>query len=148
MKKLLVFSFIFLSIYSPAQTVVVGRDAGKDELAVRKLLDEQTKAWNKGDMEGFMKTYWKSDSLMFIGKNGVTYGWANTLNNYQKNYPDTTAMGKLSFDIILVKRLSHQYFQVAGKWKLERSIGKLSGHYTLLLKKIQSKWLIIVDHSS
>jgi hypothetical protein len=57
-------------------------------------------------------------------------------------------MGKLSFDILLVKRLSLEYFQVVGKWHLERSIGNLSGHYTLLFKKINGKWVIIADHSS
>jgi hypothetical protein len=95
-----------------------------------------------------MTTYWHSDSLMFIGKNGITYGWTNTLNNYKKNYPDLSAMGRLSFEILLVKGLSFEYFQVIGKWNLQRSIGDLSGHYTLLLKKINGNWFIIADHSS
>ena len=120
----------------------------KEEIAIRQLLAKQTEAWNRGDIETFMETYWKSDSLMFIGKSGVTYGWTNTLNNYKKGYPDTTAMGKLSFDILIVKRLSFQYFHVTGKWHLQRSIGDLSGHYTLLIKKIKGKWVIISDHSS
>ena len=85
---------------------------------------------------------------MFIGKSGVTYGWTNTLNNYKKNYPDTVAMGKLSFNILSVKRLSIEYFHVVGKWHLQRSIGDLSGHYTLLIKKIKGRWVIIADHSS
>ncbi len=119
-----------------------------DEVSIRKLLSEQTESWNRGDLEGFMKTYWKSDSLMFIGKSGVTYGWNNTLNNYKKGYPDTTAMGKLSFDIISVKPLSEKYYQVVGKWHLKRTIGDLSGHYTLLMEKINGVWVIISDHSS
>lgn len=120
----------------------------KEEKLIRTLLDHQVQAWNEGNIERFMTTYWKSDSLMFIGKNGVTYGWANTLNNYRKNYPDTAAMGKLSFDILYIKRLSFQYFQVIGKWKLQRSIGDLAGHYSLLIKKISGKWVIVSDHSS
>ncbi len=120
----------------------------KDELMVRQVLDKQTAAWNRGDLESFMDGYWKSDSLMFIGKNGVTYGWTNTLNNYKKNYPDTIVMGKLHFDIILVKPLSFQYFHVVGKWFLHRSIGDLNGHYTLIFKKIKDKWVIVADHSS
>ena len=63
----------------------------KDELAIRKTLDEQTVAWNRGDIDNFMKGYWENDSLMFIGKSGVTYGWTNTLNNYKKGYPDTVS---------------------------------------------------------
>ena len=95
-----------------------------------------------------MQTYWKNDSLMFIGKSGVRFGWQETLNNYKKGYPDTTAMGKLAFDIITVKKLSSEYYYVVGKWMLKRTIGDLSGHYDLLLRKINDKWYIIADHSS
>ncbi len=139
--RLFVFALLLLASFtSTAQS--------KDETTIRNMLDEQTNAWNKGDLEGFMKGYWKSDSLMFIGKSGVTYGWTNTLNNYKKGYPDTAAMGKLHFDILLVKKLSDTYYQVVGKWFLKRTIGDLSGHYTLLLQKKDGAWVIIADHSS
>ena len=121
---------------------------GKDEQKIRQLLATQTESWNRGDIEGFMETYWKNDSLLFIGKSGVRRGWEETLNNYKKGYPDTAAMGKLSFDIIKVEKLSSRYYFVVGKWILTRSIGNLSGHYNLLMKKIRGKWLIVADHSS
>ena len=140
MKKILSGILLFITIETIAQS--------KDETAIRRLLDEQTGAWNRGNIEDFMKGYWKNDSLMFIGKRGITYGWNNTLNNYKKSYPDTTAMGKLSFNIIAVKQLSFQYFYVTGKWHLQRSIGDLSGYFTLLFKKIEEIWVIIADHSS
>jgi len=148
MKKYLFFAFIFFLNFCSAQSKPVRTGTGGDEMAIRKLLDDQIQAWNRGDIDSFMKTYWESDSLMFIGKNGITYGWTNTLNNYKKNYPDTIAMGKLAFNILSVKRLSFQYFHVVGKWHLQRSIGDLSGHYNLLLKKIKGRWVIIADHSS
>ncbi len=140
MKKIFVASLLLVSAQLFAQS--------KDELAIRQLLAEQTAAWNRGDVVSFMNGYWEHDSLMFIGKSGVTYGWTNTLNNYKKGYPDTIAMGKLSFNIISVKRLSKQFYHVIGKWFLKRSIGDLSGHYTLLFEKINGKWVIISDHSS
>lgn len=120
----------------------------KDELAIRNTLDEQTAAWNRGDIDNFMKGYWENDSLMFIGKSGVTYGWTNTLKNYKKGYPDTAAMGKLTFTLIQLKKLSKEYYQVTGKWFLKRSIGDVGGHFTLLFRKINGKWVIISDHSS
>ncbi|MFA6056609.1 MAG: nuclear transport factor 2 family protein [Taibaiella sp.] len=119
-----------------------------DEKAVRNILAEQSAAWNKGDIEGFMKGYWKNDSLMFIGKSGVTYGWNNTLNNYKKGYPNAEAMGQLTFTILKVKSLSDQYQQVVGKWHLQRSQGNFEGHFTLLFQKIKGQWIIITDHSS
>jgi ketosteroid isomerase-like protein len=120
----------------------------KDEQAIRSLIEEQRLAWNTGDKEKFMQTYWQSDSLMFIGKSGVTYGWQKTLDNYKKGYPDTAAMGKLDFDLLEVKRLSVMYFFVVGKWHLTRSIGDVGGHFTLLFKKVKNRWVIVADHSS
>jgi len=140
MKKYLTFLYIMSALCCTAQS--------KDELEIRDILDEQTQAWNQGNIERFMKTYWENDSLMFIGKNGVTYGWLNTLNNYKRNYPDTAAMGKLSFTILTLRPLSAEYFYVVGKWHLQRTIGDLGGHYDLLFKKIKGRWVIVADHSS
>ncbi len=120
----------------------------KDEMQIRQAMAIQDEAWNRGDIESFMDTYWQSDSLMFIGKSGITYGWQKTMDNYKKNYPDTAAMGKLNFDLIELKRLSVNYFFVVGQWHLSRSIGDIGGAFTLLFKKIKNKWVIVKDHSS
>ena len=120
----------------------------KDETEVRNVLAKQNAAWNRGDVDAFMIGYWENDSLMFIGKAGVTYGYKNTLANYKRNYPDTTAMGKLTFTMIQVKQLSSEYFHVTGKYYLTRTIGDASGHFTLMFRKINGKWVIISDHSS
>ena len=120
----------------------------KDEQAIRKALNEQQAAWNNGDLNLFMGTYWQNDSLMFIGKSGITYGWQKTLENYKKGYPDTAAMGKLDLTILEEKKLSAIYFFVVGKWHLTRSIGNVGGHFTLLFRKVKNKWMIVADHSS
>jgi uncharacterized protein (TIGR02246 family) len=119
-----------------------------DADAIRALLRTQTEAWNRGDLEGFMQTYWKSDSLMFIGRSGVTWGWQKTFNNYRQHYPDKAAMGTLSFDVIEVKALSKEYYHVTGKWMLQRATDAPSGYYTLLLRKMGGVWKIVSDHSS
>ena len=120
----------------------------KNETEVRNVLAKQNAAWNRGDVEAFMVGYWENDSLMFIGKSGVTYGYKNTLENYKKNYPDTATMGKLTFTLIQVKQLSPEYFHVTGKYYLTRTIGDASGHFTLMFRKINGNWVIISDHSS
>lgn len=143
---LLKFLFILLLVATFLPQGVLAQNA--DEIAVRQLLDEQTKAWNRGNIDEFMKGYWQSDSLVFIGKSGPKWGYSTTLENYKKSYPDTTAMGKLHFDILQMKRLSFQYYFVIGKFHLERSIGNLEGHFTLLFKKVKNSWKIISDHTS
>ncbi len=140
MRKLLFCLFLLQLSFSYAQN--------HDEQIIRSILNRQTQDWNRGDISAFMKGYWESDSLMFIGKNGVTYGYQTTLNNYKKNYPDATAMGQLQFNILQVKSLGEGHYFVLGKWMLKRTIGDLSGHYTLLFKKIKGEWVIVADHSS
>lgn len=121
---------------------------GQEEAAVRRLLQVQVAAWNAGDIEGFMQTYWNSDSLLFVGKSGVTRGWQATLDRYRKSYPGREGMGKLAFAIIELRPLSASRYFVVGKWMLERKAGNLSGHYTLLLEKKIGEWKIVADHSS
>ena len=140
MRSLLIFILSILSFSVSGQS--------KDEAEVRNVLATQNAAWNRGDVDAFMVGYWENDSLMFIGKSGVTYGYKETLANYKKNYPDTTVMGKLTFTLIQVKQLSPEYFHVTGKYYLTRTIGDASGHFTLMFRKINGKWVIISDHSS
>lgn len=140
LKKILFIVLLVCSYNAMSQT--------KDAKSILDLLAEQEKAWNRGDINEFMKGYWESDSLVFVGKNGLTYGFKNTLANYKKNYPDKTYMGQLKFTILSIQPLSKQYYSIIGKWELSRTVGNLSGHYTLLLKKIKGKWKIIADHSS
>lgn len=119
------------------------------EKEILSILNRQTQFWNAGDIPSFMKGYWESDSLMFIGKNGITYGYAQTLANYLKNYPSVEDMGKLNFDIKKTTLLSSEACFVIGKWHLKRSQkGDLSGHFTLLFRKLNGTWVIVADHSS
>lgn len=120
----------------------------KTQSQIRSVLAQQNAAWNRGDIPGFMEGYWKSDSLMFIGKSGVTYGWQQTLDNYKKGYPDTASMGKLKFDLLEIRQISPDHCWVLGKWHLYRSIGDVGGAFTLLFRKIKNRWLIVADHSS
>jgi hypothetical protein len=129
-------------------TTLLFSQASKDEKEITDLLNRQTQSWNKGNLDEFMSGYWNNDSLMFVGKNGVTYGYTNTLNNYKKNYNSPEKMGKLFFEILKIKKLSVEYYWVLGKYFLKRTVGDAGGQYTLLFRKINGKWMIIADHSS
>ena len=95
MKKTIL--FFSLILFSAQLTFSQNKDFGK----IKKLMTTQSEAWNRGDIDGFMTTYWKSEKLQFIGSKGATYGWQNTLDRYKKSYPSKEAMGFLTFDIIL-----------------------------------------------
>ncbi len=117
------------------------------ELVAQKMAEQEV-CWNKGDLACFMDVYWKSDSLKFIGSKGLAYGWKTTLENYKRSYPTAEAMGKLTFTNLHVEQLGDNYISVIGRWYLSRSIGDVSGHYSLIWQKINGEWVIISDHSS
>jgi hypothetical protein len=120
----------------------------RDRASILSVMAAQEKAWNSGDLEGFMKGYWESDSFRFIGKSGITYGWKQTLANYQRSYPDKAAMGKLEFTILKVEALGKKAAHVTGAWKLIREKDTPAGYFTLLWKKMGGEWVIVADHSS
>lgn len=114
---------------------------------VLNAMNEQEKSWNDGNIDNFMKYYWQHDSLRFIGKKGITYGWQNTLNNYKKSYPNKKSMGLLHFTVEYTEQLSPSTIYIIGKWELEKE-ERVGGYFTLLWKKINGNWLIVADHTS
>ena len=150
LSRMLTLFLLAFSLQSIAQrnTATTTTTYNKNETAIRALLAAQTKAWNEGNLADFMEGYLPSDSLLFVGKSGPTYGFNNTLNNYKKGYPDTASMGKLTFTLLAVTPIEKKHYRVLGKWSLQRSKGDVSGFFTLLFQKIKGKWFVIQDHSS
>jgi len=144
MKKTLILFAFFLA------TATLSFSQNKDFNKIKKLMTTQSDCWNKGNIDCFMETYWKSEKLQFIGSKGATYGWQNTLDRYKKSYPTQAAMGQLTFDIINMNKRSRKVISVIGKWHLKRGadLGDLEGHFLLILKKIKGNWVIVADHSS
>lgn len=134
----------FLSLNLLAQKGI----SKKERTSIENLLEKQVKAWNAGNLEEFMQTYWNSDKLSFVGSRGPTYGWQATLESYKKGYPDKTAMGDLKFTILNISKIDRKTVYVIGKFEVSREKGDLNGHFTLVIQKFKDEWLIVSDHSS
>jgi uncharacterized protein (TIGR02246 family) len=130
--------------------VLIASSVRADDAAeIKKVLDEQAVAWNKGDLVGFMKGYWKSKDLTFVSGKDVTRGWEPTLERYKKRYQaDGKEMGKLTFSDVEVQILAPGVAMVTGKWELALSKETVGGRYTLILKKFDEGWRIVHDHTS
>lgn len=134
---------------APAAATAAAPFGPADELQIRTILTTQAAAWNRGDLPAYMEGYWRSDSLLFIGKNGPQHGWQRTLTNYQRSYPDAAAMGQLDFAQLRISPLSAEAAHVVGRWHLARTQkGDLQGWFTLIFRRIDGKWVIVADHSS
>jgi hypothetical protein len=140
----IILAFVLMLAYSHVQAQTTA-----DRRAILATLDRQTADWNAGRVEAFMNGYWDSDSLMFIGKVGVTKGYAGTLASYKKRYPDRASMGTLKFDILKLEFQAPGVAYVIGRYHLTRpKIGDATGYFTLLWRKINRRWIIVSDHSS
>ena len=117
---------------------------------INGLMYEQEESWNNGNIEDFMKKYWKNDSLIFIGKSGINYGWNKTTSNYKKSYPSRNLMGLLHFNNIKCLPINDTTHIISGQWNISRldSSKNVGGYYSLMWIKKENGWRIVYDHTS
>ncbi|MDX8552671.1 nuclear transport factor 2 family protein [Tenacibaculum sp. 1B UA] len=147
MKKLLTVIFLLILFVSCKQeaTQTVSEETEKQEIL--SVMKAQEEAWSNHDLEGFMQGYWKSDSLKFFGRNGITFGWQKTLDNYKKGYPTKGHSGTLTFKINDISKITDGAYSVMGEYHLKRNVGDANGVFMIVFKKIQGEWKIIADTS-
>jgi beta-aspartyl-peptidase (threonine type) len=120
-----------------------------DETAVRKVLDDQVAAWNKGDLDAFMSGYWNDDALAFTSNGAETAGWKATKERYEKKYKsEGKEMGRLSFSDLKFEGLSPNAAVVRGVFILVTSKGTPTGRFTLVFRRFPDSWKITHDHTS
>ena len=117
---------------------------------INYLMYEQEESWNKGNIEDFMKKYWKNDSLIFVGKSGINYGWNKTTSNYKRAYPSRNSMGLLHFNNIKCLPINDTTHIILGQWNISRldSSKNVGGYYSLMWIKKEDGWRIVYDHTS
>jgi beta-aspartyl-peptidase (threonine type) len=118
--------------------------------AIRRLLDDQVAAWNRGDLEGYMAGYWRSPALTFYAGATITTGWQPTLDRYRKRYQgEGQEMGRLAFDDLRIEVLAPDAALARGIWRLTTRQGReRRGLFTVLLKRLPEGWRVTHDHSS
>jgi len=142
--------YIFLMSFLTSCFLFQKQKISDNCIPIYDLMQDQEQSWNEGSIDDFMNKYWESDSLIFIGKSGINYGWKTTILNYKKSYKNKTEMGILKFKNIICNPINDSTHIVTGKWSLLRndSLGSIEGYYTLIWMKKEDFWKIIYDHTS
>jgi ketosteroid isomerase-like protein len=120
----------------------------KTKTEIRRVMDEQVKAWNAGDIDGFMRGYWNSENLVFVSGDNVTKGWRETTDRYKKNYDTREKMGVLTFSDLEIEVLSKDSAKVLGRWRVAHEPKDSQGRFTLIFRKFKDGWKIVHDHTS
>lgn len=140
-----------VTMYAAAIAPAVGSATAApadDAAQIRAVMDMQVAAWNRGDVETFMTSYWKSNDTLFLGANGLVRGYDAVMERYHKSYPDLKAMGHLTFSDLEVHMTCADAAIVVGQFHLVRENDKPSGIFSLDFRKFADGWKIVLDHTT
>lgn len=110
------------------------------------ILKKQETDWNTGNMKGFLSPYWNSDTLLSVSVRGVQYGKERLERFLMKTFPDSASMGKLDYDIIHIELIGDNDAILTGKWLRKNDKKFRGGYFSILLRKLHGKWLIVSEH--
>lgn len=116
--------------------------------AILAVIQKQEEDWNRKSLEAFLEAYWKSDTLRYVTNRGVTYGFEKVAEIFKRNFPDTTSMGKIDFDVIHVELITDTDAMVTGKFLQKVDKKFRGGYFTFLFRRLNGKWKIVADHTS
>lgn len=140
--------FVLSSMTFAQETKSKSQSDEKIISAVRAVMDAQVGAWNRGDIDGFMDGYWRSENMVFISGDSVTKGWQPTLERYKKNYNTREKMGTLTFSDLEFNVLTKTDVVVIGRWMVTKEKENPKGRFTLIFHKMKEGWRVVHDHTS
>ncbi len=146
MKVVALLSLLF--IFSTVSSAQSERESARIKSDILAVMDAQMVAWNRGDIDDFMRGYWKSEKLIFASGDTITRGWQTTLDRYKNSYSSKEKMGALSFGDIQITVISKDAAVVLGSWSLVRASDNPKGKFTLIFRKTTDGWRIVHDHTS
>jgi ketosteroid isomerase-like protein len=142
MRRLLILCFLSLATFG------IVAFSQENERAIEKILLDQVVAWNAGDIDGYMRGYWNSDSTVFVSGGTLTRGYNGVLSRYKKSYDTREKMGKLEFTELQVRMITQTLGVATGVWRLHRANDQPWGRFTLLVENKSEGWRIVHDHTS
>lgn len=116
---------------------------------IRKILDQQAAAWNRGDLNEFVAAY--APHCTLIGATIAETTRDGVLAHYRQKYPTAGAMGKLTFSGITVHLVDRRVATATGHWRLDRdatSGGPVGGVFSVVVELLNGHWQVVLDHTS
>ena len=125
-------------------------DPARDRAEILGVLSAQASAWNRGDLDEFLKGYRRSERTVFAGGDTVHRGFDAMARRYRETYSSKAKMGRLTFSRLAFEQLEADHAVVTGSWELELdgTDKRPGGVFTLLWRRFEEGWLIVHDHTS
>ncbi len=128
--------------------IACGERESRGDTQILAVMQRAEDGWNSGNLDDYMNCYRQSPDLRFVGKDKISFGWHQVLDNYREAYPDRSTMGHLTFSDLDIEVLCEDAALVVGRWRLDRVSDQPHGVFTLLMRRDPDGWRITHDHTS
>ena len=123
-------------------------DPAAEEAAIRQVIAGMEAAWNRGDFRGYMAGF-KNPDVVFVSRGQFQQGWQGTLDHYLRDYGGAPARrGHLHFWDIRIEMLAPDAAQLISRYRLEGGDHPQEGINTRLMRKVNGRWVIALNHVS
>lgn len=124
-------------------------DEAELEATVRAALDSSARAWNAGDLEGFLAVYRRDSTTTYVGAGGLVTGYEGIRGRYAPLFAPGAERDSLRFEDFTVREIADGVAVGTARWILHRDGRTVdAGPFTLVLRRFQEGWRIVHDHSS
>lgn len=116
----------------------------------RRGLEEQVAAWNRGDLEAALRTYWNSPEMTWVSKRGVERGFKDFAEAMRKDYGSSPSrMGTYQAEVLHAQDLGPNTALLVYKWNISKGDQKLMGAVsTQVWRRIDGAWRAVLEHAS
>ena len=123
-------------------------DAAAEEARIRQVIADMEASWNRGDFRGYMAGF-KNPDVVFVSRGEFQRDWQGTLDHYVRDYGGAPERrGQLRFSDIRIEMLSPDAAQLISRYRLDRPLNPQYGINTRLMRKVDGRWVIALNHVS
>ena len=117
----------------------------------KEIYDEVNRAvdaWNHHNLDGYLDSFWRSDSLVVVVEGETVRGWDLLSKALHLGYPNPSEMGSLTLDRVQVQMLSSDIGMAVTWDTVSFPKKKEFGTSTIVMKKLPEGWRVVVMHTS
>ena len=104
--------------------------------SIRARFGEATAAWNRGDLDAYLTSYWDSEETLWISRGTIIRGITAIRSTCKSVYDSAEKMGKFEIEHLEIKVLAESDALVIGAWLNTVQERARKGVFTVHMKKL------------
>jgi uncharacterized protein (TIGR02246 family) len=116
--------------------------------SIRARFEQAATAWNRGDLDAYLTSYWDSEETLWISRGTIIRGITAIRSTCKSLYASPETMGKFEIQDLQINVLTESDALVIGTWLLTVQEPARNGVFTVLMKRLGGEWVVVMDHTS